>query len=242
MTNAPLVYSVLGGCTTRDAAELGADPLPRPVRYFSRTRIQSIVSAPSPIDASAIRLDSGFQRRVIVQDHDKSVARLLAETDHPIVIDLLGERAGLRRTGHGIVTSSQYYRQAGLHRKYRTTRVREDTRLRRRGGFAKAVARFAEILPDQPVVIHRSYWATTDVRGRILENASRGEAANTWLERAYRILETALGDRARPVEVPAAHRVADPDHKWGASALHFPTSYYEELSHRIRETLLGHHS
>lgn len=30
-------YSLLGCCGTRDAADLGHDPLPRPVHYIART-------------------------------------------------------------------------------------------------------------------------------------------------------------------------------------------------------------
>ena len=86
-------YSMLGGCTTRDAADPGSRPLPRPVRCFSRSRLQSIVSAPSPIDPADVDLKSAFQRRVVVEDHDKTLARTLAKLDHPLLMDLVGERS-----------------------------------------------------------------------------------------------------------------------------------------------------
>lgn len=61
-------FSLIGSCVTRDASDLGSDPLPRPVRYHSRTRMQSIVSAPSRLDPERVRLRSGFQRRVVMED------------------------------------------------------------------------------------------------------------------------------------------------------------------------------
>lgn len=236
MFDTPITYSVLGGCTTRDAAELGSNPLPKPIHYFSRTRIQSIVSSPSPIDESAIPLKSNYQRRVIVEDHDKSVARTLTELNHPLVIDLIGERSPLMRTPYGIITASQYYNQAGLEEHHDAVPVPEDRDLTEEGPFAMATREFAALLTCETVVIHRAFWATADLHGQELQKRPLAEKSNAWLDRAYKLLEVALGDRAVPIEVPAAHRVADPSHKWGPAPFHFPASYYDELSALIRDS------
>ena len=104
---------LIGSCVTRDAADLGGAPLPPPVHFFSRTRIQSIVSDPTPLDPGEIRLDSGFQRRVTAEDHDKTAARTLPKIDHPIVIDLIDERSPLARTAFGLITATSYFKQGG---------------------------------------------------------------------------------------------------------------------------------
>lgn len=229
-------YSLIGSCVTRDAGDLGSRPLPKPGYYFSRTRIQSIVSPPTPLAPGDVRLDSDFQRRVIIEDHDKSVARILPAIDHPIVIDLIDERAPLVASAHGLVAATLHFNQAGLgERGY--TPVAEDRELAAGGPFDEAARQFASLLPTQPVVVHRALWATADIEGRPLSNHELAARSNTWLERAYDLLEAAIGARVTSIAPPDELRVADPAHRWGLAPFHFPDAYYDALSDRIRAAL-----
>jgi hypothetical protein len=239
MTVAPPTYSLVGSCVTRDAADLGREPLPPPVHFFSRTRVQSLVSAPTPIDPGEVALDSAFQRRVIEEDHRKTAADVLPDLDHPVVIDLIDERSPLVRTGSGIVTASSYFKRTRLAKRKGTTPVPEDRDLAEHGPFATACRRLASLLPQQPVVVHRAYWAVRDVAGRPLAEAERGRAVNHWLERAYTTLESALGDRAVRVEPDPGLLVAEPGHRWGLAPFHYVEDYYDDLSSRLREALPG---
>jgi hypothetical protein len=234
---AELPYTLVGSCVTRDAADIGRDPLPKPLRYFSRTRIQSLVSTPSPVDGDRLPLKSGFQRRVIVEDHRKDAARRLPQVDHPVLIDLIDERARLLHTGSGLVAGSSYFDRSGLADRPGTVEVDEDAALETDGPFAEAAARFAALLPPQPVVVHRAFWAVSDIDGRDLEERADAERANTWLTRAYDLLETAIGDRAQAVEPPAALRIADPAHRWGLAPFHYIPAYYDDLAAQIRAAL-----
>ncbi|MEU5875439.1 DUF6270 domain-containing protein [Glycomyces sp. NPDC047369] len=228
--------SIIGSCVTRDAGDLGSRPLPAPEHFFSRTRIQSIVSTPTPLADNEVRLDSEFQRRVVLEDHDKTPARVLPTLGHPIVIDLIDERAPLIDTGHGLVSASLPFQQAGLDGRAGTP-VPEDRALTDGGPFAEAARRFAALLPDQPIVVHRALWATADVNGEPLGNHLLGARSNAWLERAYDLVEAAIGDRATSVAPPAELRVADPSHRWGLAPFHFPDAYYDELSRQVRDVL-----
>lgn len=229
-------YSVIGSCVTRDAGDLGVRPLPRPVHYFSRTRIQSIVSPPTPLDPDDVKLDSPFQRRAILQDHDKTVAKTAPTIDHPIVVDLIDERAPLVHTGHGLVAATLHFNQAGLDELGHTP-VDDDRELADDGPFAEAARRFAAMLPAQPIIVHRALWATTDTAGTLLSNHELAAQSNEWLERAYDLLEAAIGTGVISVAPPEATRLADPEHRWGLAPFHFPDAYYDELARRIREAL-----
>lgn len=234
---AELPYTLVGSCVTRDAADVGRDPLPRPLRYFSRTRIQSIVSTPSPVDGDSLPLKSGFQRRVIVEDHRKDAARRLPQVDHPVLIDLIDERARLLHTGSGLVAGSSYFDRSGLADRPGTVVVAEDEALAADGPFAAAADRFAALLPPQPVVVHRAFWAVRDTDGRDLEERADAERANAWLARAYHLLEAAIGTRVRTVEPSAALRIADPGHRWGLAPFHYIPAYYDDLAAQIRAAL-----
>ena len=235
----PLRYSILGTCVTRDAADVGADPLPKPVHYFSRTRIQSIVSPPTPLDPDDVKLDSPFQRRVVIEDHDKTPARVLATLDHPLVIDLGDERSPLVRTRTGgLVTATLHFNQLGLGDRPGVTPVQEDWELRDDGPFAAACHYFASrFMPTHPIVLHAGYWATHDARGNPVEKIKMAQRYNTWLERAYEIFARVFGSRLRIVAPPAELRVPDPEHRWGEEPFHFPIAYYDELARQIREVL-----
>jgi hypothetical protein len=231
-------YSLIGCCVSRDAADLGRDPLPRPVHFVSRTRIQSLVSTPSPIDSDDIALDSAFQRRTIVEDHRKTALNPLADIDHPIVIDLIDERWPLVDTGSGLVTSTSYFRSAGLDKRPGSRPEPNDAALADDGPFATAVRVFAARLPRRPVLIHRAFWASHDTAGDAVGDLIRTRRNNNWLDRAYAILEAALGDRALPpVEVDAGLRIADPAHRWGPGPYHYVDGYYSELSDKVRKAL-----
>jgi hypothetical protein len=238
MAQLPITYSLIGCCGTRDAVELGREPLPKPVHYIARTKIQSLVSTPSPINPDDINIGTAFERRTIIEDHRKTAMEILAGIDHPIVIDLIAERWPLGDTGSGLVTSTVWFTRAGLDKRQGFKLVPNDTELAAGGPYATAVRKFSARLPQQPVLVHRVFWASHDTAGEPLDDLEITERNNRWLDRAYTLLEEALGDRAvASVEVDASLRVANPDHRWSLGPFHYVDEYYTELSDRIRKAL-----
>jgi hypothetical protein len=237
MTPEPLRYSVLGTCVTRDAGDVGRAPLGRPIKYYSRTRIQSIVSTPTPIDPDELTTDNIFNRQVILNDHRKTAAETLPRLDHPILVDLGDERLPLVDTGHGLVTATKSFKQVFLGRKgYRN--VPNDTELREDGPFAEACHRFAALLrPDQRIIVHRTFWATREADGKPVKRIDESERHNAWLEPAYDLFIRALGPRAEVISMPEELRVPDPHNRWGHEPVHFVPEYHEHFAARVRELL-----
>ncbi|WP_026932294.1 DUF6270 domain-containing protein [Glycomyces tenuis] len=237
MTPEPLRYSVLGTCVTRDAGDVGRAPLGRPVKYYSRTRIQSVVSTPTPIDPAEITTDNIFNRQVILNDHRKTAATTLPRLDHPIVVDLGDERLPLTNTGHGLVTATRSFKQDFLGREG-YTRVPEDTELREDGPFAEACRRFAALLrPDQRIIVHRTFWATREADGKPVGRIEESERHNAWLEPAYELFIRALGPRATVIDMPEELRVPDPNSRWGHAPVHFIAEYHEFFAAKVRALL-----
>jgi len=237
MTPEPLRYSILGTCVTRDAADVGRAPLGRPVKYFSRTRIQSVVSPPTPIDPAEISTENAFNRRVILNEHRKTAAQTLPRLDHPLVVDLGDERLRMVHTGHGIVTATSAFKKDFLGRSGQR-KVQEDTELRADGPFAEACHRFAALLrPDQKVIVHRTFWATREADGSPVARLAESERHNAWLAPAYDLFIRALGPRAAVVSMPEELRVPDPYNRWGHEPFHFVTEYHDHLAAQIRTLL-----
>lgn len=238
MSPEPLRYSVLGTCVTLDSAEVGRAPLGRPVRHFTRTRIQSVVSTPTPIDADEITHESGFERRVALNEHRKTAAQYLRTLKHPLLVDLGDERLHLYRTGHGLITATKGYADMGLLAKAGVTRVKNDHELKADGPFAEACRQFAALLrPDLTVVVHRTFWATREADGSPVARIEESRRHNSWLVPAYDLFINALGTRARVVDMPEELRVPDPHSRWGHEPFHFGVEYHEHFTDSVRRVL-----
>lgn len=235
--NEELIFSLVGSCVTRDASEIGTNPLPGPRHYFSRTKVRSIVSEATPLRMADVTLESGFQRRAIHDDFTKRVASVLPQIDHPVVIDLIDERFPLFRSAHGYVTMTPYVKESGIN-VADFVRLDDDHDLDSAGPFASAAERLSGLLPaDQIVVVHRAMWATQDAGGAELEKPTYIRRSNEWLAQAYDVLGSALGERCRFVQPAAVHCRADPGHKWGPAPFHYVREYYDDLSAQIRDAL-----
>lgn len=228
-------YSVFGSCVTRDAADLGSRPLPRPVEYFSRSKIQSIVSTPTAVPDD-IGLDSAFQTRVVIEDHRKSALPVLAGLDHALVVDLIDERFGLVDSGAGLLTDSLYLRNSSLHETRSYEKAPEDRELAQGGPFARAVERLAAALPPVQVVVHRALWATVSVTGEPLPKPAAAERMNGWLSKAYDLLASTLPNVTVVTPDPGV-TVADPGHRWGLAPFHYVPAYYDDVSDQVRRAL-----
>lgn len=232
-------YTLLGSCATRDAAELGPDPLPRPAHYIARTTIQSLVSTPTSFRDRHLGDLSGWRAATVVGDFRKTHLATLSRLEHALIIDLIDERCRMLRTRHGIVTDSPYLRLSKLAKLRRFRRYRvvgKDWALEKDGPFATAASIFCAKIPDVPVVIHRALWSRRDADGCLLADAEDADRNNEWLKRAHDILQAGL-PQAVSVEVPEEHRLADPNHKWGLAPYHYVTSYYSELARMVRRVL-----
>lgn len=231
-------YSLLGSCVTRDAADLGSSPLSRPVTFFSRTKLQSLVSTPTTIPED-FALTSAFQTRVVVEDHTKSALPVLAALDHALVIDLIDERHNLLDSGSGLVTESLYLQQSTLRSELPYKRVPEDSDLEPGGPFARATRQLADRLAGVPrIIIHEALWATTARDGSALPNAGASNRRNAWLQRAYELLRDAFPGAVRVVPDPGVV-LADPGHRWGLAPFHYVPEYYNDVAEKLRRALDG---
>lgn len=224
---------MFGSCVTRDAASLGSSPLPVPKEYFSRCKLQSLVSSPTPVPVDDIGLASGFQTRVVLEDHRKTALPVLEKIDHALVIDLIDERFRLLDSGHGLVTDSLYLRNSTLPSVMTYVPVPEDPLAVAGGTFASACQELADRLLGVHVIVHRAMWATHTANGDPIPKAALAERSNAWLTGAYAMLEAAFpgGSSVTP---SADVVVADPGHRWGLDAFHYIDDYYDDVARQFR--------
>jgi hypothetical protein len=234
---------IFGSCVSRDLLE---DPALRPAlgQYTSRSSVISVVDDPVPLDPDAVRLDSAFQKRCVVDDFAKTFFDQLEERPPDwLLVDLVDERFEVVRTGGSCVTRSSAFISAGLDDALEPTdgAVRRLTR-EADALLDAAIARFTErltgIVPAHRVVVHRAGWMTGYRDGDAIhaftdERAAFAERHNAALDRAYDALEARL-DGAPVIALDRRRYVADAQHRWKLEPFHYEPAYNAAAIDRLR--------
>ena len=234
---------IFGSCVSRDLFE---DPSLRPslAQYTSRSSVISVVAEPVAIDPEAIRLDSAFQRRCVIEDFGKTFFAQLAEANVDwLIVDLIDERFEVVRTDDSCVTRSSAYVGAGLDATVGADRARV-RRLTDEADalLAESLRSFAErvtaVVPPERVIVHRAGWLTRYRDGDAIsdfpeDRAAFAERHNDVLDRAYDHLEAHLGGAAT-IALDRGRFTADAGHRWDLEPYHYEPAYNAEAIDRLR--------
>jgi hypothetical protein len=239
--------AIWGSCVTRDAFALvdepdASGPTLDLVYYGARSSWVSQGSVPwsGGVDMGDL---SGFGRRMVTEDLDKTIPKMLVESAPDLVVfDLIDERLPLLRRGSTWVTLSDYLMQTPMAEPLKSEAVERsglsDPRRRKMfGASARAVGlQLLRALPRATFVLHAAPYTTRVDGGGQLPEPAAGWARE--LEQGqqplFDLLREALGPRLVVLRPPEELSVADPNHRWGLSSYHYAEGYYRWL---IRELL-----
>jgi hypothetical protein len=231
--------AVLGSCVT--SGVLNAGVVGRIASYHARTSLVSLVSPPCPVGLDAFSWHSGFARKVITADFEKTfLDDLEAREVDWLAIDLVDDRWDLLRFGDSWVTRSQDFVRAGgealeplaCERLPRLDPGLAELWLDACGRFAAA---FRARFPDLPVVLHRVVGVTSYRSGRHVQpippNSTGLEPAelNPLLDGYCSALERAI-EPVGVIRLLPARYVADPEHEWGLGPFHYEPRYYRDAA------------
>lgn len=220
---------ILGSCVTRDIFRIvGEQGLE--IDYYARTSLVSQMSEPLAIDEKDIKLDSPFQRRMILQDFKKDFFNTLRD-DSVIVLDFIDERFSLLQHEQSYVVKSKEFDNGQVSNVYPFTELSRNsdyvTEL-----WKASCLRFIEVLRENfkgRVILHEAYWAKTylDADGNrnefTYQRAINNE--NELLNKYYKFFLQAMPE----CEVIAQECIADVNHTWGLSAYHYTDGYYTKV-------------
>jgi len=242
--------AIWGSCVTRDAfavadrADELAERLPL-VHYGARSSWISQASRPWTGPAPDLgAMTSGFGRRMVTEDLEKSlVDRLIEQRPDLVVLDLVDERLTLARAGASWITVSDYLRQTGLGARVTAgadelSAITSSRRARLFAAAAHLVARrLVAALPETVFVLNEAPYTTRVGDGTMLGEPRAGWARD--LEAAQqpllRTLVKEFGPRLVRATPPAEVCLADPDHRWGATSYHYVPAYYQWLIDTLLE-------
>jgi hypothetical protein len=252
MPNSAARIAIVGSCITRDLWPIhggGSEAL----LYVSRTGLPSLLAAPVEGLRAARTLPGDLHRHehnALLADLQKTaLARLVAFEPTHIIFDFIDERFDLLAVGGGLATHSAELERSGYRTSPALRRARAVPRLSAAcerlwldaaGEFAAMVR--ATLLGRAELILHAARWASDQrfADGRIgpvrdvdILTGVRAEIApyNALLERQEEAFTALMPPLAR-IEA-AAHRLADPNHRWGLSPFHYVPEYYEEIRRQL---------
>lgn len=238
-----LAVTVYGSCVARDTVGLAGGGCIDLVGYVARQSLLSVGSDASAHFPSDARIDSAFQRRMMVGDfRGDALDRLAAaaESTDLVLWDLTDERHGV----HVLEDGSIVTRSIDLVRQDEALAVAEQGRHLSLGDdehfalWSRRAAAFAEELRAVGLfgrtVVLQVPWAlvTSDGEPTPWSMGWRAQDANAAFLRYFDSLR-ALGFTV--IELQPLAVLADPGHQWGLAPFHYTHETYEEITRRILE-------
>ena len=238
--------SIWGSCVSRDALEYASKEHP-PFRLKSYIARQSVVSAVSkPIACSKeVQLDSGFQKRMVQCDLDKSgLEKLRSDGSRFLIIDLIDERFDLVAVGESFATLSNESVASGIWDE-NFTRIKKQ---QYRGGYRIAnqdiapfidhfAQRIRDIYGEEHIILHSARMSDyyMDRAGRIRRFPRNHLVNNARINTLLEYMENRLKQNLpgmKAVDISKGF-CADEQHKWGLSPMHYQKEYYEQVLSKI---------
>lgn len=194
--------------------------------YLARTSMASI-GLPSVEDDGVRRnvagIASPFQRRMLVNDLDKTTLDVVKATPHDVLLlDFVDERFSLVLSGRSAFSLSGELEKSGVGTEGRVALAPDSESF-----LALWVAGLGRLLSEvdpSRVILNRAYWAERFPDGT--DASSRG-----WIQRNNAVLQRLYDEvdkhwSLKKIDYPRELIVADPGHKWGVAPYHYTVAFY----------------
>lgn len=230
---------ILGSCVSRDIFRFG-DSKKYSITYFARTSLISLVSDPISIDDNKVKLDSEFQKRMVLQDLQKYFFDHLATTEIDyLLLDFIDERFDLFKIMNSYITRSNELVNSGLIDSFtdgfeHIWRQQETTHLLWEQSCLTFISKLNQLVPEIKIILHETYWSDRYWDKQEFkyfpDKMQPGiKSMNDMLRRYYSFFKQNFSN----IDVVSDSGFGDSDHVWGLSPYHFHTGYYESLYRQI---------
>ncbi|MFY0544177.1 DUF6270 domain-containing protein [Brevibacillus sp. H7] len=236
-------FFILGSCVTRDIFRV-AD-IKCSIHYFARTSLISLVSNPIPINDDMLKLDSEFQKRMVLQDFHKNFFDELAKTSFDyLLLDFIDERFDLYRVIRSYITrSNELVNSKVMESSFKDfeqiRRQQETTHLLWEQACLTFIQKLTEIVSASKVILHEAYWSEQYWDHQELkhfpDNMLPGiKRMNDMLRRYHSFFKQNLPG----IHVISGTSYGDSQHIWGLSPYHYHDEYYKTLYNQIHDIAL----
>ena len=241
--------SIFGSCVSRDLFE--ADSIAHEVfdikTYVARQSIISALSKPvSDVCEEDIHLDSAFQRRMVLGDlHKDAFEKLAGDGSEYLLVDMVDERLGVCLLGESVITLSTELVGCGYVENPASLRIRPSAANgeifvngKNLKDYCKEFAqKILAIYPEDKIIIHRALGVFDyfDENGQQVSFPDDQKAKCQNMNRTLGIMYDALSGAMPGAKVidTKGHFIADQNHKWGLSIIHYEEDYYRYVLNEI---------
>lgn len=217
---------ILGSCVSRDALEIATERF-EITRYIARTSMASIgmkAVANDDIRRQVEALQSPFQRRMLLNDLDKTTAALLADTPHDLLLlDFVDERFNLVLSDSTLFSMSGELEKSGVDISGMSLVAPESDAFL--ALWLTGLDRLMRSVDRSKVVLNRVYWAEHFPDGTDVSSTGWIRRSNAQLQRLYDAVDKY--SRLLRIDYPSEVVVADPGHRWGVAPYHYIDAFYQ---------------
>lgn len=226
---------IVGSCVSRNIFEF--DTAGCLIKgYVARTSFATIEMDPvtdPQVRAAANNLTSAFQRKMLLNDLDKSTLKQVSATPARFVlVDFVEERFKLVRAGDSLFSLTGELEKGGF-----AVGDREVVEPGWDEYYAMWLAGFERFLStlgkEHEVLLNKAFWANDVVDHPDAHRSCWVERNNAQLTRLYALVDACW--KLNAIEYPESLVVADPAHKWGVAPYHYSEALYRYVCARLRE-------
>ncbi len=234
--------SIFGSCVSRDILNHGEPGIIKLKTYIARqTVISSMASPCSPVlHEEDIRLDSSFQRRMVLADTTKTAfSQFENDGSDYLLIDMIDERLGMIYWGGTVVTNSLELVNSGLldgkekKVKYFKSLLGEYFADKKpiANKFEAFCQRVSEIYNQKNIIIHvaqaKTKYLSADgsIKSFDKDNNKKSDNLNRMYSAMYELLIKNIPN-AKIIDICGDY-LASENHRWGLNNIHYEDAYYE---------------
>lgn len=225
-------FTIFGSCVSRDAFRVAEHK--GNLNYFARSSLISLMSDPLLISDEDIKLESNFQKNMVLHDFNKNFFEEIC-ADSIIVIDFIDERFNIMRYKESYVTYSNEFVNGKLMEVYPFERVSRHQKATHELWKKSCILFFDKLLTivsSERVLIHETYWAHNyidDGEVKDYPNQTAIEMNNKMLQDYYAFVRISY-PKLKFVSSP---RIGSKQHIWGLSPVHYTDEYYLNIYNQI---------
>ncbi len=243
--------SIYGSCVSRDLLELDGKKLFnfQLGAYIARQAIVSSIAKKNDVNDSDIKLDSAFQRRMVLSDFRKNAFDLLQQNKSEfLVIDLIDERFRITKHNDSVLTYSPYLTECKYKKKYEFIDYQEAAGKYYFNGFNLDIylrefcRRILEIYDGHKIIIHKAkmldFYKSNNGEYRNFDKntINNNRVVNRRMNYVYDFLEREFGN---PIVIDICDDYyADEKHKWGLAPMHYCEEYYKKVLQIMYERIV----
>ena len=255
-----ITVNIFGSCVSRDVLEVQQERKISLRNYIARESIVSAIARPVLLETDRLNLVSNFQKNMVIHDFQKDVFELFEMNRSDIVlIDLIEERFPIAEIDDSYVTYSNELMTSGYIDAPKLIRWQKkiypihwlgekkgDKWKIGKMNMDNVIVEFAQRLlslyhPNQ-IIIHEvylsDYYLNLDKRVCFFpkNHLRNNKQMNEKYEYMYRRLERCIPG-VQVINCSKSY-MADENHKWGLSPMHFQKEYYEKVLEEINKIVV----